>query len=116
MESLIKRLKYTRAAVLVIVAVFIAGIFGCAERSNVDSEQAVDMSRKTIEQVQKEHTEEWMAIDGVEGIAIGLYKNKPCIKIFSSKKADNLRGKIPSTVEGYPVIIEETGTFRALDR
>jgi hypothetical protein len=116
-ESLIKRLECTRAAVLAIVAaIIISGIFGCAERSNVDSEQAVDMSRKTIEQVQEEHTEEWMAIDGVEGIAIGLYKNKPCIKIFSSKKADNLRGKIPSTVEGYPVIIEETGTFRALDR
>jgi hypothetical protein len=115
-ESLIKRLECTRAAVLVIAVVFIACIFGCTERRSGDLEQVEGMSRKTIEQVQEEHTEEWMAIDGVEGIAIGLYKNKPCIKIFSSKKADNLRGQIPSTVEGYPVIIEETGTFRALDR
>jgi len=73
-------------------------------------------SGKTIQQVQEEHTPEWMANDGVEGTAIGLYKDKPCIKVFSSKKAEDLRGVIPSTVEGYPVIIEETGTFRALDR
>ena len=74
------------------------------------------MSMKTIEQVQEEHTREWMAIPGVEGTAIGLFEGKPCIKIFSSKKADDLRGQIPSTVEDYPVIIEETGTFRALDQ
>lgn len=74
------------------------------------------MSKKTIEQVQEEHTGQWLAIDGVEGTAIGLYKGKPCIKIFSSKKAEDLQEMIPSTVEGYPVIIEESGAFRALDQ
>lgn len=72
-------------------------------------------SGKTIQQVQEEHTPEWMAIDGVEGTAIGLYKDKPCIKIFTSKKAEDLRTVIPSIVEDYPVIIEETGTFRAFE-
>lgn len=71
------------------------------------------MAGKTIEQVQAEYTDEWMAIDGVEGTGIGLHEGKPCIKIFSSKKAEYLRGQIPSTIEGYSVIIEETGTFRA---
>jgi hypothetical protein len=69
-----------------------------------------------IKQVQEEHTREWMAIPGVEGTAIGLYKGKPCIKVFSSIKPQKLQAKIPSTIEGYPVIIEETGTFQALDR
>jgi hypothetical protein len=73
-------------------------------------------SGKTIEQVQEEHTSRWMAIDGVEGTAIGLFEGKPCIKIFSSKMAEDLRAVIPSTVDGYPVIIEETGTFQALDQ
>lgn len=72
------------------------------------------MPEKTIEQVQQEHTYLWMAIPGVEGTAIGLFEDKPCIKIFSSKKAEDMRAMIPSTVEGYPVIIEETGAFRAL--
>ena len=73
------------------------------------------MSGKTIEQVQEAHTHGWMAIPGVEGTAIGLYKGKPCIKVFASVKARALRAKIPPTVEGYPVIIEETGAFRRLD-
>jgi hypothetical protein len=88
---------------------FLNGIGGC---SQMDKGQ--QKSGKTIEQVQDEHTPEWMAIPGVEGTAIGLYKGKPCIKIFSSVNPQKLKGKIPSTVEGYPVTIEETGTFRAL--
>ena len=116
MGSTNQRLECTRAAVLVITIVVVAVIFGCAERHSRDSEQVEIMSQKTIEQVQEEHTRGWMAISGVEGTAIGLYKNKPCIKIFSSKKAEELREKIPAIVDGYPVVIEETGTFRALDQ
>ena len=73
------------------------------------------MSERTIEQVQKAHTYEWMAIPGVEGTAIGFFEGKPCIKVFSSGKVEELRTKIPTTIEGYPVIIEETGIFRALN-
>jgi hypothetical protein len=57
-----------------------------------------------------------MAIPGVEGTAIGLFKGKPCIKILASVKAQKLRGKIASSVRGYPVVIEETGAFRALEQ
>jgi hypothetical protein len=73
------------------------------------------MSSKTIEQVQQEHTDAWMAIDGVEGTAIGLSEGKPCIKILASVPAEQIRAKIPSIVEGYPVVIEQTGRFHALD-
>lgn len=72
------------------------------------------MPERAIEKVQQDHTDEWMAIPGVEGTAIGLFEDKPCIKIFSSIKAEQLRDKIPTTIKGFPVIIEETGTFRAL--
>jgi hypothetical protein len=98
-----------------VLNVSVVCVVGCSQHA-VDSEKEGRMSEKTIEQVQKEHTDEWMAIDGVEGTAIGVFEGKPCIKIYSAKKAEELRGKIPSTVEDYPVIIEETGTFRALDR
>jgi len=106
-ESTTKRLRRALGSILVIAAIAAAGLFGCAERPGRDSEHVQGMSQKTIEQVQEEHADEWMAIDGVEGIAIGLYEGKPCIKIFSSKKAEELQGKIPSTVEDYPVIIED---------
>ncbi len=73
------------------------------------------MPAKSIEQVLKENTDRWMAIDGVEGMAIGLHKGKPCIKVFASVRPGELRGKIPTAVEGYPVRIEQAGKFRALD-
>ena len=93
-----------------------AGILaGCSYTGPGDLEKGRYMPERTIEQVQEEHTDEWMAIPGVEGTAIGLSEGKPCIKIFTSSKPQEIRAKIPSTVEGYPVIIEETGAFRALD-
>lgn len=91
-------------------------ITGCSHNSTSDIEHGGVMPDKTIEQVLKERTDEWMAIPGVEGTAIGLSENKPCIRILSSVRPQQLRGKIPSTVEDYPVIIEETGEFRALEQ
>jgi hypothetical protein len=74
------------------------------------------VTQRAMEQVQQDHTDEWMAIAGVEGVVIGLFEDKLCIKIFSSVAPEQLRDKIPSTVEGYPVIIEETGTFHKLEQ
>ncbi|MGA1790562.1 MAG: hypothetical protein ACMUIM_03675 [bacterium] len=74
------------------------------------------MPLKTIEQVLKERTDEWMAIPGVEGTAIGMAGDKPCIRIFVSSRREQVQDQIPSTVEGYPVIVEETGIFRALNQ
>jgi hypothetical protein len=51
-----------------------------------------------------------------EGTANGFYKGKPCIKVFSSVNPQKLQDRIPSSIEGYPAIIEETGIFRALER
>ena len=116
MKGPVRRTEYVPIAVLSIAAVVVASILGCAERTGSDGEQVRQMSEKTIEQVQEEHTGQWMAIPGVEGTAIGLFEGKPCIKIFSSREPQELQDKIPSSVEGYPVIIEETGTFRALDQ
>ena len=90
-------------------------VTGCSYTGPGGPEKGESMPERTIEQVQEAHTDEWMAIPGVEGTAIGLCEGKPCITIFSSSKPQQLKDKIPSTVEGYPVIIEETGAFRALD-
>lgn len=70
------------------------------------------MPAKTIDEVLAEHTGEWMSIPGVVGTAIGQFKGKPCIKIFVVKKTAELAERIPSQVEGFPVIVEETGEIR----
>ncbi len=105
-------------AVVVLSAVVISAaaiLCGCRKDGITKSEKGYPMPARTIEQVLKENSDAWMAIDGVEGTAIGLYRGKPCIKIFTSVEAQELRGRIPPAVEGYPVIIEQTGVFRALD-
>ena len=68
----------------------------------------------TIEEVQEAYTDAWMAIPGVVGTGIGESKGKPCIRVFVARKTEELEKKLPSQVEGFPVIIEETGEFRAL--
>ena len=73
------------------------------------------MSKKTIEQVLEEKSDQWMAIPGVEGTAVGLFEDKPCIMILSSVAPQQLRSKIPETLNGYRVVIRRTGTFRALE-
>lgn len=99
-----------------IIAITTAGnVAGCSYIGSSDLRKGQSMPDKTIEQVLQDNTDQWMAIPGVEGTAIGLFKGKPCIRIFTSLKPRQLKDKIPSTVEGYPVIIEETGSFHALD-
>ena len=108
-----KQIVLSYVAVCMVGVIILVSCFRCDTGRYKKGNQ---MSGKKIQQIQEEHTREWMAIPGVEGTAIGLYKGKPCIKVFSSIKPQKLQGKIPSSIEGYPVIIEETGTFQALNR
>jgi len=74
------------------------------------------MAGKTIEQVQEKHTDEWMAIRGVVGTAIGQDKGRPCILVFTESNTEQVRRQIPSVVDGYLVVVQQTGEIRALDK
>lgn len=99
----------------VIVIITAGNVASCFYKQTGGPEKGKSMPEKTIEQVLQEKGDQWMAIDGVEGTAIGLFEGKSCIRIFTSVKPQAIRQKIPSSVEGYPVIIEQTGSFRALE-
>ena len=73
------------------------------------------MPAKSIEEIQAAYTDEWMCNQGVVGTAIGESAGKPCIKVFVLEETEELRKKIPSSIEGFPVILESTGEFRALE-
>ena len=77
--------------------------------------QNVGVQQKSIEVVQTEHADALMSIPGVVGIAIGNCDEKPCIKVLVNKKNPELLKKIPTTLEGYAVQIDESGEFRRLD-
>ncbi|HLG93944.1 MAG TPA: hypothetical protein VI546_03820 [candidate division Zixibacteria bacterium] len=74
------------------------------------------MPDKPIQQVQEEHTDYLMTLPGVVGTAIGESQGKPCIKVFVSQKTAEIEKGMPASLEGYPVVIEETGEFKALDQ
>jgi hypothetical protein len=53
-----------------------------------------------------------MAMPGVVGVAEGLCDGRPCIKVFVARKTPDVLKRIPASVEGYPVAVEETGELR----
>jgi hypothetical protein len=85
-------------------------------QTTVEPQRGVAMPAKTIEQVLQEHTNAWMAIPGVVGTALGVEKGRPCILVYTASNTAQMRRQIPSTVEGYPVVIEYVGEVHALDK
>jgi hypothetical protein len=74
------------------------------------------MTAETIKEVLKKHTKDLMSMPGVVGTGQGLCEGKPCIKVFVIEKTPDLDQKIPKTLDGYPVVIEETGEIKALPK
>ena len=61
--------------------------------------------------VQKRHNDNLFAIPDVAGTAVGLTENgSPAIKVY--KKSAGFMG-VPTSLEGIPVLVEETGEFHA---
>lgn len=113
--------KTTSSRLMVIMIKFSLGIIlicssvvVCANETGRDGEEGKRMVQKRIEEVLKEHTNRLMSIPGVVGTAQSVCEGQPCIKVFVSKKTEKLERKIPKTLEGYPVVIQKTGKFKAL--
>lgn len=68
------------------------------------------MQRKPIEKVLKENQEMLLAVPGVQGFYQGLLDDgSDCIVIMVDKLTDDNLSKLPDTLEGYPVVIEDGG-------
>lgn len=78
---------------------------GCAPEEAVPS--------RPIEEVLAAHTDEWMALDGVVGTALGACDGTPCLVIYASD--DSVRARMPGEVEGYRLDVRVTGPFHARD-
>ncbi len=68
-----------------------------------------------IDTVLADHTPRLMSLEGV----VGVYRSEledgtPCIKVMVVKKTKTLEDEIPDTLDGFPVVIEETGEIRPL--
>ena len=67
-----------------------------------------------IESAHKRLTDRVISRSGVTGTAIGLSGGKPCIKVYVAQKDGAAASRIPRTFQGFPVVVEQTGTIRRL--
>jgi len=108
-------LKIGLCAVLSLIWLSIA--CSAAMRSPVNQTgQKESMTRKDINTVLKDHDKELLAIPGVVGVYVGLLPDDktPCLKVMVVKETEDLKRRIPKSIEGYPVLIEESGVIRPL--
>jgi hypothetical protein len=64
--------------------------------------------------VKRRHEAELLKVPGVIGSGVGLSADgKPVIKVFVKKETSAMHSSIPSSLEGIPVEIEETGPVTA---
>jgi hypothetical protein len=87
------------------------------EQSPVDqAEQQESIPKMDINDVLRAHDQELMTIPGVVGVYVGLLPDAktPCLIVMVVKETKDLRKKIPESIEGYPVLLEESGIIRPL--
>lgn len=69
-----------------------------------------------IKRIRNHYEKDWLSLDGVEGIGIGIIPERgKGIIISVSKAPEAYRRLIPDTIEGVPVHIQRTGPYRALE-
>lgn len=79
--------------------------------------QHESMTWKDINAVLKDHDKDLLTTPGVVGVFVGLLPDDktPCLKVIVVKETEDLKRRIPNFIEGYPVLIEESGVIRPLN-
>ena len=74
------------------------------------------MTREDINAVLKGHEKKLLTTSGVVGVYVGLLSDDetPCLKVVVVKETEDLMRRIPRSIEGYPVLIEESGVIQPL--
>ncbi len=75
------------------------------------------MPRRDIHAVLRDNDRELMSIPGVVGVCVALAADgqTPCLRVMAARKTPALEQKVPKSIEGYLVVVEETGVFRPLE-
>jgi hypothetical protein len=55
-----------------------------------------------------------LSTEGVVGVAEGEADGRPCIMVYVAEMTEAVRDLIPPDLEGWPVVVRESGEFRAL--
>ncbi len=69
---------------------------------------------RSVADVLGEHSDSLMALPGVAGIAESEFNEKPCVLVLVIELTADLRRQIPNELDGYRVVVSESGEIRAL--
>ena len=72
-------------------------------------------SRPPIQEVLERRTDSLLSVPAVVGVAQGESGGRLVIQIHVVRRTPELNARLPRTLDGYPVVIVETGEIRALD-
>lgn len=74
------------------------------------------MPKRDINAVLRDRDKELMAIPGVVGLYVGLLEDgrTSCLKVMVVKKTPEIARKIPKSLEGYAVVLDETGIIHPM--
>ncbi len=67
-----------------------------------------------LAEVVERHRGELIAVKGVVGVAEGECGGRPCIRVFVARQGRQILKRIPKTLEGFSVVVDVTGGFKAL--
>lgn len=97
----------------ILFAFTLISFIGCTnsyEQNNLNKEKM-----KPIIEVINTYSAEIMNIPGVVGLYEGILEDgSPCITVMVKKITPNLNEQIPDNLDGYSVLIEETGVIKPL--
>lgn len=85
------------------------------EAANTQEVQSMG-ERRPIDEVLRDHDQEILAIPGVSMIYVGVdSEGEPCLKVGVVQATPEVEERIPKTLEGWPVLVEETGEVRPMN-
>jgi hypothetical protein len=72
------------------------------------------MPSEPIEAVLERHARGIVSLRGVVGVGAGEADGRPCITVYVAEKTAAVIGRIPTDLEGWPVVVRKSGDIRAL--
>ena len=115
LRALCVKLMKTSCMYLLALILAFNSLFCTSEQQPAQKPDTTKVKRKmTITEVLEKYTDEWMKIPGVNGTGQGEHEGKPAVIVFVETKTATIEEKIPKTIEGFTVVIEEIGEVRPL--
>ena len=72
------------------------------------------MPKEMIRSVLGRHAPSIVSLPGVVGVAEGETEGRPCITVYVAEKTAGVLEQIPAVLEGWPVVVRESGEFHGL--